>query len=79
MFQGLNLEYILPGKGDLVDILWGLNWGINGFEVEVPFSAAQNLKAIILPGLEAEDSELDEYANDSVNFFEFDNKKMKFI
>jgi len=36
----LDLEYILAGKGEILQILWGITWGMDGFEIEEPFTAA---------------------------------------
>jgi hypothetical protein len=30
----------LAGKGDIISILWGASWGIDGFEIEEPFNLA---------------------------------------
>lgn len=54
-FKADDFEYILAGKGDIMSILWGLTWGIDGFEIEEPFSLAENLKALMLPNLDATD------------------------
>ncbi|CAK65850.1 unnamed protein product (macronuclear) [Paramecium tetraurelia] len=79
VFHEYNLQYVLAGHGEILSILWGISWGIKGFEIEEPFRFAQNHKALLLPKLEAKKTELQCLSGDRINFYELEGKKIRFV
>ncbi|CAK73353.1 unnamed protein product (macronuclear) [Paramecium tetraurelia] len=79
VFDGYNVQYILAGYGDILSILWGLSWGIEGFEIEEPFRFAQDLKVLLPPKFDAKDSELEQFSDDKINFYELEGKKINYL
>ncbi|CAD8057738.1 unnamed protein product [Paramecium primaurelia] len=79
IYDGYNLSYILAGYGDILSILWGMSWGIEGFEVEEPFRFAQDLKVILIPNFDAKDSDIEQFSGDKINFYELEGKKINYI